>query len=100
LCGESYHKGVGKIVNNETFLKTAVEDKTVFRKGKRTISTGYAQSISWKSFDANLLYGKYPKYRGIIYFNSTLDDKFAFLNNTITIYESGSNTIRSIWLWE
>ena len=94
MCGESYHKRVGKIVNNETFLKTAVEDKTVFRKGKRTISTGYAQSISWKSFDANLLYGKYPKYRGIIYFNSTLDDKFAFLNNTITIYESGSNTIR------
>jgi hypothetical protein len=94
LYGESYHKGVGKIVNNETFLKTAVENKRVCGKGKRTISTEHGQSISWKSFDANLLYGKYPGYRGVIYFKSTLDDKFAFLNNTITIYESGSNTIR------
>lgn len=93
MYGESYHKGVGKIVNNETFLKTAVENKRG-GKGKRTISTEHGQSISWKSFDANLLYGKYPGYRGVIYFKSTLDDKFAFLNNTITIYESGSNTIR------
>jgi hypothetical protein len=60
LYGESHYKGVGKIVNNETFLKTAVENKRVCGKVKRTISTEYGQSISWKSFDANILYGKYP----------------------------------------
>jgi len=32
LYGESYHKGVGKIVNNETFLKTAVEIKEYVEK--------------------------------------------------------------------
>jgi hypothetical protein len=64
-------------------LKTAVENKTVFGKGKITISTEDGQSISCKPFDANLLHGKYSGYRGIIYFNSTtLDDKFAFLDNT------------------
>ena len=93
-------KGVGKIVNNETFLNTVLENKTVFGQGNGTISTEDGQSISWKSFDANLLQGKYPGYRGIIYFNSTLDDKFAFLNNTVAIYEGDSDTIRSIWLWE
>ena len=46
------------------------------------------------------LKGGYPGYRGIIYFNSTLDHKFAFLNNTVAIFKSDSDTIRSIWLWE
>jgi hypothetical protein len=50
--------------------------------------------------NANLVKGGYPGYRGIIYFNSTIDDKFAFLNNTVGIYESDSDTVRSIWLWE
>jgi hypothetical protein len=93
-------KGVGKIVNNETFVNTVLENKIVFGQGNGTISTEDGQSISWKSFDANLLKGEYPGYRGIIYFNSTLDHKFAFLNNTVAIYESDSDTIRSIWLWE
>ena len=93
-------KGVGKIVNNDTFVNTVLENKIVFGQGNGTISTEDGQSISWKSFDANLLKGEYPGYRGIIYFNSTLDNKFAFLNNTVAIYESDSDTIRSIWLWE
>ncbi len=93
-------KGVGKIVNKQTFLNTVLENKTVFGQGNGTISTEDGQSINWKSFDVNLLKGGYPGYRGIIYFNSTLDNKFAFLNNTVAIYESDSDTIRSIWLWE
>jgi hypothetical protein len=51
-------------------------------------------------YDANLVKGGYPGYRGIIYFNTTMDDIFAFLNNTVGIYESDSDTVRSIWLWE
>jgi hypothetical protein len=93
-------KGVGKIDNKQTFLNTVLENKTVFGQGNGTISTEDGQSINWKSFDVNLLKGGYPGYRGIIYFNSTLDNKFAFLNNTVAIYESDSDTIRSIWLWE
>jgi hypothetical protein len=49
--------------------------------------------------DANLVKGGYPGYRGIIYFNSTMDDKFAFLNNTVGIYKSDSNPIRASWVW-
>ena len=100
LYWESYYKRVGKIVNKENFLNTILEHKIVFGQGNGTISTEDGQSISWKSFDANLLKGGYPGYRWIIYFNSTLDHKFSFLNNTVAIYESDSDTIRSIWLWE
>lgn len=94
-------KGIGKIVNEENFVNTVIENKTVFGQGKGTISTEDNQSsIDWNSYDANLVKGGYPGYRGIIYFNSTMDDKFAFLNNTVGIYESDSDTVRSIWLWE
>ena len=95
-------KGIGKIVNEETFVNTVIENKTVFGQGKGTISTEDNQSsIDWNSYDANLVKGGYPGYRGIIYFNSTtMDDKFAFLNNTVGIYKSDSDTVRSIWLWE
>jgi hypothetical protein len=95
-------KGIGKIINEETFVNTVIENKTVFGQGKGTISTEDNQSsIDWNSYDANLVKGGYPGYRGIIYFNSTtMDDKFAFLNNTVGIYESDSDTVRSIWLWK
>jgi hypothetical protein len=94
-------KGIGKIVNEETFLNTVIENKTVFGQGNGTISTEDSQSsIKWNSYDANLVKGGYPGYRGIIYFNTTMDDIFAFLNNTVGIYESDSDTVRSIWLWE
>ena len=94
-------KGIGNVINNETFLNTVIENKTVFGQGNGTILTEDGQSsINWNSYDANLVTGGYPGYRGIIYFNSTVYDKFAFLNNTIAIYKSDSDTIRSIWLWE
>lgn len=94
-------KGIGQIINHETFLNTIIEDKIVFGQGNGTIITEDNQSsIGWNSYDANLLKGGYPGYRGIIYFNSTTDDKFAFLNNTVGIYKSDSNPIRAIWLWE
>jgi hypothetical protein len=49
-------KGVGKIVNKETFLNTVLESKMVYGQGNETPSTDEdGQSISWKSFDANLL---------------------------------------------
>ena len=94
-------KGIGNVINNETFLNTVIENKTVFGQGNGTILTEDGQSsINWNSYDANLVTGGYPGYKGIIYFNSTVYDKFAFLNNTVAIYESDSDTIRSIWLWE
>ncbi|HEU5461435.1 MAG TPA: hypothetical protein VFU79_04100 [Nitrososphaeraceae archaeon] len=39
----------------------------------------------WKSFGASLLKGEYPRYIGILYFNSTSDHKIAFLNITVAI---------------
>ncbi len=74
-------KGVEKIVNKQTFLNTILENKIVFGQGNGTIFTENGQSINRKSFDVNLLKGVYPSYRGIIYFNSILNNKFAFLNN-------------------
>lgn len=74
-----------KIVNLETFVNTVLENKIVFGQGNGTISTEDGQSIMWKSFGASLLKGEYPRYIGILYFNSTSDHKIAFLNNTVAI---------------
>jgi hypothetical protein len=52
-------KEVGKIVNNQIFLNTFLENKTVFGQGNGTISTEDGQSNNWKSFDVNLLKGGY-----------------------------------------
>ena len=94
-------KGIGQIINHETFLNTIIENKIVFGQGNGTITTEDNQSsIDWNSYDANLVTGGYPGYRGIIYFNSTMDDKFVFLNNTVGVYKSDSDPIRTIWLWE
>ena len=93
-------KGIGQIINHETFLNTIIENNS-FGQGNGTISTEDNQSsIDWNSYDANLLKGGYPGYRGIIYFNSTMDEKFTFLNNTVGIYKSDSDHNRTIWLWE
>lgn len=94
--------GIGKIVNQEFFfLNTVIENKTVFGQGNGTISTEDGQSlIDWNSYDANLVKGGYSGYKGIIYFNSTIDDNFAFLNNTVGDIWSDSDTVGSIWLWE
>lgn len=65
-------KGIGNLVNQETFLNTVVENKIVFGQGNGTILTEDGQSlINWNSYDANLVKGGYPRYRSIIYFNST-----------------------------
>jgi len=94
-------KEIGQIINHQTFLNTIIENKIVFGQGNGTIITEDNQSsIKWNSYDANLVKGGYPGYRGIIYFNSTTDDKFVFLNNTVGIYKSDSDPIRAIWLWE
>jgi len=95
-------KGIGQVINHETFLNTVLENKIVVGQGKGIIisTIDNKSSIGWKSFDINLLKGEYPGYRGTIYFNATMDDKFAFLNNTIRVYKSDTNPIRSIWLWD
>lgn len=61
-------KGIGQIINHETFLNTIIENKTIFGQGTGTIITEDNQSsIDWNSYDVNLVKGGYPGYRGIIY---------------------------------
>jgi len=94
-------KGVGQVINHETFLNTVIENKIVVGQGKGKISTiDNKSSIGWKSFDVNLLKGGYLGYRGTIYFNTTMDEEFAILNNTVGVYKSDTNPIRTIWLWD
>ncbi|MGD1838258.1 MAG: hypothetical protein ACPKPY_09425 [Nitrososphaeraceae archaeon] len=94
-------KGIGQIINHETFVNTIIENKTVFGQGKGIIYTEDNQSsIGWQSYDANLLKGGYSGHKGIIFFNSTTDNKFEFLNNTVGVYESDSDPLRAIWLWK
>jgi hypothetical protein len=93
-------KNIGKVINNVTFLNTIIDNNTIFGQGHGKIVSEDGQMIDWNSYDVNPVVAAHPGYRGIIYFNSTIDEKFSFLNNTIGIYRSDADTIRSIWMLE
>lgn len=90
--------GVGMVTNNLTFINTIINNDTVFGQGYGIISLD-SHEIGWKSYDAKSLTDGPTGYRGVIYFNSTSDEKFTFLNNSKGIYKSDEDTIRLIWLW-
>ena len=92
---------IGQVENNITFINTILFDnKTIFGQGYGTISTIDDQKIGWTSYDTSFSSDLLQGYRGIIYFNSTSDENLMFLNNTVGVYTSDSDTIRSIWLLE
>jgi len=89
-------KHIGKVINNATFLNTVIDNNTIFGQGHGKIVSEDGQMIGWESYDVNPVVAAHPGYKGIIYFNSTTDDKFSFLNNTIGISRSDADTLRSI----
>lgn len=93
-------KSIGKVLNNLTFLNTQINNKTIFGQGYGKIVSEDGQMIGWRSFDVNAFDIGHPGYRGIIYFNSTTDEKFSSLNNTIGVFRSETDTGKSIWLLE
>jgi hypothetical protein len=80
-------KSIGKVLNNLTFLNTQIDNNTIFGQGYGKIVSENGQMIGWRSFDVNVFDTGHPGYRGIIYFNSTMDEKFSSLNNTIGYLE-------------
>ena len=93
-------KSIGEVLNNLTFLNTKINNNTIFGQGYGKIVSEDGQMIGWRSFDVNVFDTGHPGYRGIIYFNSTMDEKFSSLNNTIGIFRSDADTSKSIWLLE
>jgi hypothetical protein len=93
-------KSIGKVLNNLTFLNTIMDNYTVFGLGHGKIVSEDGQMIGWRSVDGNLFNSGHSGYRGIIYFNSTIDEKFSSLNNTIGVFRSDTGTNKSIWLLE
>ena len=93
-------KSIGKVLNNLTFLNTLMDNNTIFGQGYGNIVSEDGQMIGWRSVDGNVFDSGHLGYRGIIYFNSTMDEKFSSLNNTIGVYRSDSGTNKSIWLLE
>ncbi len=93
-------KSIGKVLNNLTFLNTIMDNNTIFGQGYGTIVSEDGQMIGWRSIDGNLFDSGHHGYRGIIYFNSTMDEKFSTLNNTIGVFRSDTGTNKSIWLLE
>ncbi|MGD1835083.1 MAG: hypothetical protein ACPKQO_05130 [Nitrososphaeraceae archaeon] len=90
---------VGQVENNITSINTILFDnKTIFGQGYGTISTLDGQKINWTSYDTSILLDTVQGYRGIMYFNSTMDENFTFLNNTVGVYTYDADNIRSIWL--
>ena len=93
-------KSIGKVPNNLTFLNTIMNNNTIFGQGYGKIVSEDGQMIGWRSIDGNVFDSGHPGYRGIIYFNSTMDEKFSSLNNTIGVFRSDAGTNKSIWLLE
>jgi len=93
-------KSIGKVQNNLTFLNTIIDNNTIFGQGHGKIVSEDGQMIGWRSVDGNVFDSGHPGYRGIIYFNSTMDEKFSSINNTIGVYRSDTGTNKSIWLLE
>ena len=93
-------KSIGKVLNNLTFLNTIMDNNTIFGQGYGKIVSEDGQMIGWRSVDGNVFDSGHPGYRGIIYFNSTMDEKFSSLNNTIGVFRSDTGTNKSIWLLE
>ena len=93
-------KSIGKVLNNLTFLNTIMDNNTIFGQGYGKIVSEDGQMIRWRSIDGNVFGSGHPGYRGIIYFNSTMDEKFSSLNNTIGVFRSDTGTNKSIWLLE
>ena len=93
-------KSIGKVLNNLTFLNTIMDNNTIFGQGYGKIVSEDGQMIGWRSIDGNVFDSAHLGYRGIIYFNSTMDEKFSSLNNTIGVLRSDSGTNKSIWLFE
>jgi hypothetical protein len=93
-------KSIGKVLNNLTFLNTIMDNNTIFGQGYGKIFSEDGQMIEWRSIDGNVFDSGHPGYRGIIYFNSTMDVKFSSLNNTIGVFRSDTGTNKSIWLLE
>ena len=91
-------KSIGKVLNNLTFLNTIMDNNTIFGQGYGKIVSEDGQMIGWRSIDGNVFDSGHLGYRGIIYFNSTMDEKFSSLNNTIGVFRSDSGTNESIWL--
>jgi hypothetical protein len=93
-------KSIGKVLNNLTFLNTIMDNNTIFGQGYGKIVSEDGQMIGWRSVDGNVFDSGHLGYRGIIYFNSTMDEKFSSLNNTIGVFRSDSGTNKAIWLLE
>ena len=93
-------KSIGKVLNNLTFLNTIMDNNTIIGQGYGKIVSEDGQMIGWRSIDGNVFDSGHLGYRGIIYFNSTMDEKFSSLNNTIGVFRSDSGTNKSIWLLE
>ena len=72
-------KSIGKVLNNLTFLNTQIDNNTIFGQGYGKIVSEDGQMIGWRSFDVNVFDTGHSGYRGIIYFNSTMDEKFSSL---------------------
>jgi len=93
-------KSIGKVINNLTFLNTIMDNNTIFGQGYGEIVSKDDQMIGWRSVDGNVFDTGHPGYRGIIYFNSTMDEKFSSLNHTMGVFRSDTCTNKSIWLLE
>jgi hypothetical protein len=73
-----------------------MDNNTIFGQGYGNIVSEDRQMIGWRSVDGNVFDTGHPGYRGIIYFNTTMDEKFSSLNNTIGVFRSDTGTNKSI----
>src|SRR6185312_6086324 len=91
-------KNIGNVTNNMTFINTYFPDGSVQAKGNGVIKTKNGQMINWISSDMGTFKNKGYTFEGIVLFNSTNNQKLAFLNNKIGIYKESPEIHRTLWL--
>ena len=95
---EGVMKSVGNVTNNMTFTNTYLPRSIIQAKGNGTIKAQDGQAIDWISSDIGIINTKGITFHGIILFNNTNTEKFAFLNNTVGVYKETPGIKRTIWL--
>jgi hypothetical protein len=96
---QGFLKGVGNVINNQTYISTHLSDKLIQSTGNGTFETPDGQSIAWISSSIGRPVDGRWVFDEIILFNNTQSKSLALLNNSIGLVKSiVGNEPDYIWL--
>ena len=96
---QGFLKGVGNVINNQTYKDTYLSDKLVQSTGNGTFETPDGQSIAWIYSGIGKPVDDRWVFYGIRLFNNTQSESFSLLNNSIGLSKNVlGNETDYIWI--